>query len=159
MVLEKLIENLRRHEGYRPSEYLDTKRIPTIGYGHNLRNCPLTAEICAELLIDDPKILNEADALSLLDYDIALISKELFNSMPWLHQQPEDVVVALLDMAFNMGIPRLKGFKKMLYALYVEEDLEEAAKEALDSKWAREDVSEERSSFVAGLIRGGNAVD
>ena len=43
----------------------------------------------------------------------------------------------LLDMAFNMGVPRLKKFKKMWAAVY-DNDFATAAKEMLDSRWARQ---------------------
>ena len=43
----------------------------------------------------------------------------------------------LLDMAFNVGLPRLRGFKRMWAALEGR-DYSEAAKEMLDSKWARQ---------------------
>lgn len=44
---------------------------------------------------------------------------------------------ALLDMCFNLGISRLKNFKKML-AAFERGDYKTAAKEALDSNWARQ---------------------
>ena len=40
-------------------------------------------------------------------------------------------------MAFNVGLPRLRGFKRMWAALE-NHDYEEAAKEMIDSKWARQ---------------------
>ena len=44
---------------------------------------------------------------------------------------------ALLDMAYNMGVPGLLGFQKMWAALAAG-DYERAAEEALDSVYARE---------------------
>ena len=38
-------------------------------------------------------------------------------------------------MAFNLGLPRLKKFKKMFAALN-KKDYKTASKEGLDSKWA-----------------------
>jgi lysozyme len=43
----------------------------------------------------------------------------------------------VIDMAFNVGVPRLTGFKKMWAALHCG-DYAEAAKEMMDSKWARQ---------------------
>ena len=60
----------------------------------------------------------------------------------------------MIDMAFNMGEPRLRGFKKMIAALHAG-DFDRAALEALDSKWAREDVAPERSGEIAAMLRTG----
>ena len=43
----------------------------------------------------------------------------------------------IVDMAFNLGVPRLSNFKKMWAAIH-ENNFEEAAKEMLDSRWARQ---------------------
>jgi len=43
----------------------------------------------------------------------------------------------VIDMAFNIGVPRLTGFKKMWAAIHCG-DYEEAALEMMDSKWARQ---------------------
>jgi lysozyme len=40
-------------------------------------------------------------------------------------------------MCFNLGIARLRGFKKMLAAMQAG-DVETAAKEMLDSTWAKQ---------------------
>jgi lysozyme len=41
----------------------------------------------------------------------------------------------IIDMAFNMGVPRLNKFKKMWKAIE-EENFEEAKIQMLDSRWA-----------------------
>ena len=40
-------------------------------------------------------------------------------------------------MAFNMGLPRLKKFKKMLTAINMK-DYVKASEEGLDSRWAKQ---------------------
>ena len=59
---------------------------------------------------------------------------------------------ALVNMAFNLGLSRLRSFKRMLKAL-AEEDFETAAAEALNSRWA-EQVGD-RAARLATLIRSG----
>ena len=44
---------------------------------------------------------------------------------------------ALANMAFNLGLTRLKSFVKMLAALE-DKKYVEAAREAIDSKWAKQ---------------------
>ena len=57
---------------------------------------------------------------------------------------------AVLNMAYNMGVPSLLGFKRMWAALR-EGDYEGAAAEALDSDYARELPA--RAGRVAGMMR------
>lgn len=60
---------------------------------------------------------------------------------------------ALTEMVFQMGVTGTKGFPAMLEALKMK-DYNRAYKEALDSKWARED-SPQRAKEVATRLRFG----
>ena len=54
MTIEELTQlkvNLRRNEGFRDTLYDDTKGVPTVGYGHNLR-VPISND-AAELILSD----------------------------------------------------------------------------------------------------------
>jgi lysozyme len=62
--------------------------------------------------------------------------------------------VVLANMAFNMGMPTLLTFGRMLGAL-AEKDWDRAAAEVLDSKWARQVGS--RATELAELMRRGDA--
>ena len=57
-------------------------------------------------------------------------------------------------MAFNMGVPTLLEFRRMLGAL-AEKDWDGAAVEMLDSKWARQVGS--RANELSELMRRGEA--
>jgi lysozyme len=63
---------------------------------------------------------------------------------------PQQVQEALVNLSFNMGIPRLMQFKKTL-ALLREGDFESAADELLDSRYA-EQVGR-RALEIADMIR------
>jgi len=65
--------------------------------------------------------------------------------------QPPDVRRALLNMAYQLGVSGLLNFSKMLTALQAG-DREEAAREALDSLWAKQTPN--RARRVALLLRG-----
>ena len=60
--------------------------------------------------------------------------------------------MVLLDMAFNMGVPRLGKFKKM-WAAIEDGDMNEASKQALDSRWA-DQVGRRAESLAERLISG-----
>ena len=63
---------------------------------------------------------------------------------------PRAAQLALALMAFQLGAPRLLRFRKMFAAL-ARRGWDGAAKEALDSKWARE--TPHRAARVAALLR------
>jgi len=133
---DKILDDLILDEGIRLKPYRDTKGKLTIGIGRNL----------------DDNGISEDEARMLAENDIDAVCIDLARNIPWGDGMPEPVQRAIVNMAFNLGWPRLSKFKKMLAALE-SGDFETAAVEALDSKWAREDVSPERSGRIAKLLR------
>ena len=130
-----LATDIIRDEGLELKPYRCTEGKLTIGIGRNL----------------DDRGITKAEAMMLLDNDIAIVRRELVakTSDLW-YLLPDDIHRALLNMAFNMGVPRLMGFKKMWAALKFS-DYQRAADEALDSKWARQ--VGDRAERIATLIR------
>lgn len=126
--------DLKRDEGLRLKPYRDSVGKLTIGYGRNLDDMGIT----------------EDEAEALLDRDIERAAADLDRALPWWSALPEPRRRGLLNMAFNLGMPRLRGFKKMLAALQAG-DGRRAAKEALDSKWARQVGA--RAERIAALYR------
>ena len=59
-------------------------------------------------------------------------------------------------MAFNLGLPRLRGFKLALAAMEAG-DYEESARQMLDSLWSRQ--LPERSAILAEMMRTGEYPD
>ena len=126
--------HLRRDEGIRLKPYKDSVGKLTIGVGRNLEDRGISNE--------------EADLM--LENDINDHIKALNKSRPWIQQKPVAVRLGLYNMAFNLGVPRLLGFVKML-ELIDHDDYEGAAKEALDSKWAKQVGP--RAERIAELFR------
>ena len=116
---EKLVDQLIRHEGMEFKVYKDSLGIETIGIGRNLVDRGVTEE----------------EARYLCNNDIAIVESELARSFPFVVGLDDCRLRVLLDMAFNIGIPRLRGFAKMWAALE-EGNYEQAAIEMMDSKWA-----------------------
>ena len=119
--MSNLVQQLMRHEGYRQYPYTDTVGKLTIGVGRNL---------------DDVGI-SEDEATHLLENDILVARNELLFAFPAFSQMQPVRQDALINMVFNMGITRFKGFKNMISAL-VAQNYPLAADEMLDSKWARQ---------------------
>jgi len=122
-VAEKLLEMLKRHEGVRSHVYLCSAGYETIGVGRNISKSGMG-------LSDD-----EVDYL--LENDIVRVIKELSSEYPWFKDLDDVRKDAMIDISFNLGATRLRGFKRALAAMEVA-DYEMAAKEFLDSKWSRD---------------------
>ena len=113
-----LLNQIKRHEGFRKHVYQCTAGYNTIGIGRNLDSVGITE--------------NEAEYLLNNDLQEAVKMARSLNCYKKLSRRRKQV---LINMIFNIGLPRLKGFKKFLKALD-DEDYPLAAFEMLDSKWA-----------------------
>lgn len=118
---EALVDQLIRHEGLELKVYKDSLGIETIGIGRNL--------------VD--RGISEEEARYLCNNDIEIVERELLRSFPFVAGLDDCRLRVLMDMAFNIGIPRLRGFAKMWTALE-EGNYEQAAIEMMDSKWAKQ---------------------
>ena len=137
--MQKLLEMLKRHEGVRSHVYLCSAGYETIGVGRNISKSGMG-------LSDD-----EADYL--LENDIARVIKELSSEYPWFNSLDDVRKDAMIDISFNLGATRFRGFKRALAAMEVA-DYTTAAKEFLDSKWSR-DVKG-RATELCYMVETGN---
>ncbi len=131
---DSITDDLKRDEGLRLKPYLDSVGKVTIGYGRNIDDVGIT----------------EREAEAMLANDIARTLADLNRALPWWRKLPSRQQRGLQNMCFNLGLPRLLGFKKMLAALK-SGDRKRAAEEALDSKWAGQ--VGERAERIAELFR------
>ena len=69
--------------------------------------------------------------------DIAIVEKELLANKSVVNQLTDVRQMILVDMAFNMGVPRLMQFKNMWMAIE-KVNYPLACLEMLDSKWANQ---------------------
>ena len=152
-----LLEELVKHEGLRLQVYQDTLGIDTIGIGRNLKDRGISKEELKEL--DIPTIdhvyeygITEADAMVLAENDVQIVEEELLRAHPCVEDLDAVRQLVVMDMAFNMGVPRLCKFKKMWNAIH-ENKFDVAAKEMLDSRWANQVKS--RSVKLANAMHNG----
>lgn len=143
MSRSRLVEMLNRHEGRRSFVYRCSAGYWTIGVGRNV----------------DPDGggygLSSDEIDYLLENDIIRHHKELLAAFPWYGQLDEVRQEALIDMHMSLGHTRFRTFKKMIAALEAG-DYKEAHDQALDSKWAKEDVQESRSQEIAMMLWRGH---
>lgn len=126
---------LERHEGLRLKPYRDTVGKLTIGYGRNLDDVGIAPEE-AELMLD-----NDIDAA--LKH---LHTVDEFNELDPVRQ------AVITNMCFNLGFYGLMAFRKMWTAIE-RKDYREAAKQMLDSLWARQVGG--RADELARIMRTG----
>ena len=154
---ENFVNKLIAHEGLRLQVYKDTLGIDTIGIGRNLEDRGITKE---ELdWMDIPNMdavyeygITEADAMYLAKNDVQIVEEELVRAHPCVEELDAVRQLVLMDMAFNMGVPRLRKFQKMWNAVH-EKKFDIAAKEMLDSRWAIQVKS--RSTKLAHAMHHG----
>lgn len=129
--LKEVVEEIKVDEGFVGNEYKDHLGFPTIGYGTKL---PLTEE----------------EAELLLRHRLHKMVIELQRNKPFVDDLPFDARIILLNMAYQLGVPRLLGFKRMWSALE-DGDFEEAAIEMRDSLWNRQTPN--RSNKLAYIMQ------
>ncbi|PAF53240.1 hypothetical protein BKH42_06850 [Helicobacter sp. 13S00482-2] len=127
------LEFIKSHEGYRAQSYTDTRSIETIGYGRNLQAHPLSEEEQRDILLNNNKY-SKKQAEAWLIAHLEILEKEL-STYTWFNKLDGIRQGIILDMAYNLGIPRLLLFKKMILALN-SGDYIGASKEMLNSGWA-----------------------
>ena len=152
-----LIEKLISHEGLVLQVYKDSLGIDTIGIGRNLEDRGITKEELDALDIPNMDVIyehgiNDIDAVYLATNDVQIVESELLAAHPCVAELDSVRQLVLVDMAFNMGVPRLRKFKKMWAAIH-DNDYMTAAKEMLDSKWATQVKS--RSHKLANMMHHG----
>lgn len=137
-MIDALLADLRRDEGWRPFVYKDHLGFDTIGYG---------------FLVDPRKGVGLPQEIGNQWLEFALETRwnQLLARAPWILEQPEDVQRALGNMVYQLGVDGLLAFVNTL-ALIKQGDRTLAANEALKSKWATQ--TPERANRVARLIRG-----
>lgn len=119
--MSKIADMLEKHEGFRQFVYKDSLGIETIGIGRNLKNRGVT----------------RAEALYLLENDIADFTKQLRDRLYWFDSIHEDAQMVLIDMAFNMGISGLLTFHNTLEHIK-NENYKAAADDLLQSQYAKQ---------------------
>lgn len=136
-----MAKNLLIHqEGLKLKPYQDTVGKLTIGVGRNLTD----------------RGISEAEALHLLANDILAFYRELNDRLPIFKRLDDIRQLALLSMAYNLGVDGLLAFTHMLDALH-DRDYPRAARDALNSKWA--DQVGRRATEIANMLVTGELPD
>lgn len=118
---QRLAAQLRLHEGVEQKPYKCTAGYLTIGVGRNIEERGLS---------DD-----EIDYI--LNNDVDIATSELATSFDWFAGLDDVRMRVVVDMVFNLGMPRFKQFQNMISAIEAG-DWAEAAAQMMDSRWAKQ---------------------
>lgn len=118
---QRLFSQLRLHEGVEHKPYKCTAGYLTIGVGRNIEERGLS---------DD-----EIDYI--LNNDVNIATDELVDTFDWYSDLDDVRQRVVVDMVFNLGMPRFKQFKNMIAAIEAG-DWMEASNQMMDSRWAQQ---------------------
>ena len=129
MNMDRLLESVKKHEGYRNKVYLDTLGKRTVGVGH----------LCVEDFWEDDKEYDEKFLMTILEHDLQTAikgAKELMEEHDCadIDEQAEEI---LIEMVFQLGKNGVSNFRNMWKAL-AEKNYIGASYEMLDSRWAKQ---------------------
>ena len=128
MNYDKLLESVKKHEGYRNKVYLDTLGKRTVGVGH----------LCVEDFWEDDKEYEEDFLMDILKKDLQQAIRQA-NSMCEGLKISEDAKIIIIEMIFQLGGTGVSKFRKMWQALQQDPpDYAEASAQMLDSRWAKQ---------------------
>ena len=145
-MIKELLEVIKKEEGSKMKDgkhvvYKDHLGFYTIGYG---------------TLVDEQVPgggITDAQATILLETSVNQFLVELHSKLPWYKEQPDPIKIALANMAYQLGVPKLLQFKKTLdhiehgrYAM--------AAAECKNSKWYQQTPN--RAERVADVFNNYN---
>jgi len=122
--VDRIVASLKQEEGYRPHVYRDHLGYATIGIGR-----------CVEP--GRGLGISEDEAEYLLKGDVFRSIRELEANFPQFATIDADHQAVLIELCFQLGLPTLRKFQKMLAAIW-EQRWHAAAEELLDSRYAEQ---------------------
>lgn len=135
---------LSEDEGRTGKMYKDSKGIWTVGVGHNMEDGELSEAVISMIFQEDLRDTRR-DAMK----------------FSWFEELNEPRQAVILNMIFNMGLPRFSGFKNTidlirqgLYQSAADEMLRGSAPDG-KSKWYH-DVKAHRAERLAEMMRSGS---
>ena len=128
MNYDKLLESVKKHEGFRNKVYLDSLGKKTIGYGH----------LCVEDHWVDGWEYSQVELEELLKKDLQSSIDQADDMCKGLDLH-EDAKHLIIEMIFQLGGNGVSKFKNMWKALKeTPPNYFEAHVQMLDSRWAKQ---------------------
>jgi len=132
--IDRAIQTIKVHEGFRSEVYNDHLGNPTIGFGFLIEDLKLTRSVAEQILY----------------MKVSELVRKLESHIKFFHTLPEDAKVVLVDMSYQMGVNGLLRFERFLGYLG-KGKYESAAEEILDSLYAQQTPN--RAKMNAAVTR------
>ena len=116
-----LLDDIKKHEGFRARVYQCTEGYDTIGYGFAIKDLDIEEDIGEMILIRK----------------LEKLQKRIASTFGWFFNSPEEVKDVVTNMCYQLGVSGFSRFKKTIYLLETEQ-YQEASIEVLDSLWAKQ---------------------
>jgi lysozyme len=130
---QEVFETLKIDEGVEYKVYADHLGLHTFGVGHLIVEGDPEWGQPFETPVSEERVWEAFDA----DLNVAIAECHQLFPGDEFEGFPEEAQQVIVNMMFNMGRPRLSGFKKFIAACK-EGDWKTAAVEGRDSKWYRQ---------------------
>ena len=142
MNMDRLLESVKKHEGYRNKVYLDTLGKRTVGVGH----------LCVEDFWEDDKEYEEKFLMTILEHDLSDAIKganDLLaeNGCMDMNEKAHEIIIEMVFQLGKTGVSKFRNMWKALSAL----DYSTAAEQMLDSRWAKQTPN--RANGMADIMR------
>ena len=132
-----LIDEIKKHEGFRSTVYQCSEGYETIGYGFAIKDLVLDKDI----------------ADTILERKLNYLQKKIASKFGWFYNSPDKVKDVVTNMCYQIGLSGFSKFRKTIYYLETEQ-YEEASEEMLDSLWAKQTPN--RAKELSKIIKGIN---
>ena len=134
--LQDIVEDIKKHEGFRPKVYECTEGYDTIGYGFAIKDLTMDEDVATLILMKK----------------LHALLQRITVAFPWFKDIDETAKKVVINMCYQLGIRGFSKFKKTIYYLETEQ-YEEASIEMLDSLWAKQtpNRAKELSKEIASL--------
>ena len=144
--MSRIRDQIKFHEGVKNTVYKDHLGYLTVGVGH------LILETDPENNLEVGDAITDDRVNELFEVDLKVCTDELDAKLPWWKDLDEIRQRCLIDLTFNMGMPRLLKFKKTLAHLE-NADFISAGDELLNSNYARQ--VGKRANRISEMIKTG----
>tara|TARA_R100000781_G_C4071868_1_gene124740 strand:+ start:570 stop:995 length:426 start_codon:yes stop_codon:yes gene_type:complete len=134
--LQDIVEDIKKHEGFRSKVYECTEGYDTIGYGFAIKDLTMDEDVATLILMKK----------------LHTLLQRITVAFPWFKDIDETAKKVVINMCYQLGIRGFSKFKKTIYYLETEQ-YEEASIEMLDSLWAKQtpNRAKELSEEIASL--------
>lgn len=154
-IITAIKDRVIKHEGSKPTKYLDSRKIPTIGVGFNLTRKDADTKL-KKVGANPAKIkagkasLTQEQINALLFSDLVEAKKQVQLIVPNFGSLPANIQGVLVEMAFNLGKTGLSEFKNFLGKIK-NKKFKAASAEMLRSEWAKQ--VGERAETLASIVK------